>query len=176
MSPTGQRSPEAEWEVGAAVVFPGRGLGIVVERGMCAPLGTPREYLTIAVERVGMTIKVPVDRVLEAGARTPASAAEVRDALDVLARPPEPDPASWQTRIKTNREKLGDGSAVHAAEVLRDLSWRATRRPLGMQERDQQQQALELLRGQVMHAFALDESDADARLTELLPVSETTGS
>ena len=73
MSPTAQRSPEVEWEVGAAAVFPGRGL-------------------------------------------------------------------------------------------------------LGMRERGRHQQALGLLRVQIMHAFALDEDDADARPAERLRAPETIAS
>jgi RNA polymerase-interacting CarD/CdnL/TRCF family regulator len=68
----------ASWEIGAAVFCPGRGLGLVVGRAVCAPLGTPREYLTIYVQRVGMTIRVPVDRAAELGLRPPASPQELK--------------------------------------------------------------------------------------------------
>ena len=47
---------------------------------------------------------------------------------------------------------------------------------LGMQERDQHQQAPGLLRGQLMHASALDQDDADARPAERLPAPETIAS
>jgi hypothetical protein len=45
-----------------------------------------------------------------------------------------------------------------------------------MQERDRHHPALGLLRGQIMHAFALDEDDADPRLAERLPAPETSAS
>jgi hypothetical protein len=51
---------ESCWHVGAALFCPGRWLGVIVEREVCAPLGT-REDLTIAIQRVAMTLKVPVD-------------------------------------------------------------------------------------------------------------------
>jgi RNA polymerase-interacting CarD/CdnL/TRCF family regulator len=160
---------ESSWHVGAAVFCPGRGLGVIVEREVCAPLGTPREYLTITIQRAGMTLKVPVDQAIRAGLRPPADPAAVREALEVLSTESQYGAGPWQARIKSNRVKLSEGTPVQTAEVLRDLAWRATRRPLGMQERDQHRQAVQLLEGQIMQALALDERDARALLAELLP-------
>jgi hypothetical protein len=38
---------------------------VIVEREVCAPLGT-RQDLTIAIQRVAMTLKVPVDQAIGA--------------------------------------------------------------------------------------------------------------
>jgi RNA polymerase-interacting CarD/CdnL/TRCF family regulator len=148
---------------------------LVTERATCAPLGTPREYLTIHVERVGLTIKVPVDHATELGLRPPATREQLRGALDVVSGPPSDSGEAWQARIRANGVKLSEGSILGAAEVLRDLASRATRRPLGMQERDQQARALELLEGQIMYAMELDAADARALLAERLPVQESIG-
>lgn len=142
----------SECQVGTTVFFPGRGLGVVVDRATCAPLGVPREYLTIVIEAAALTVKVPVDQASHVGLRTPATRVEVRAALGVLTDETD-DVPSWQARIKANRLKLIDGGVDCAAEVLRDLSRRAGHRPLGMQERNQHRQALGILQGQIMYAF-----------------------
>lgn len=163
--------PDAEgptWEIGATVMLPGRGLGVIVGRTTCAPLGIRREYLQIEITGRRMTIRVPVDKATEAGLRSPDSVPTVRRALAVLASEPGGE-APWQTRIKSNREKLSHGGTVDAAEVLRDLSLRALRRPLGMQERDQQARAARLLEGQIMHALRLREDEACALVLRSLP-------
>lgn len=177
---TSQRSDALEGEdgcwsdcqIGTTVFFPGRGLGVVVDRATCAPLGIPREYLTIAIEAAGLTVKVPVDQASHVGLRTPANRVELRAALEVLTGEADDEP-SWQARIKVNRLKLIDGGPDCAAEVLRDLSRRAGHRPLGMQERDQHRQALGILQGQIMYAFGLDRPRALIMLTESLPELET---
>lgn len=162
----------SDCQVGTTVFFPGRGLGVVVDRATCAPLGVPREYLTIAIEAAGLTVKVPVDQASHVGLRTPANRVELRAALEVLTDEADDEP-SWQARIRANRLKLIDGGADCAAEVLRDLSRRAGHRPLGMQERDQHRQALGILQGQIMYAFGLDQSRALTLMTRSLPELET---
>jgi CarD family transcriptional regulator len=161
----------SDCQIGTTVFFPGRGLGVVVDRATCAPLGIPREYLTISIEAAGLTVKVPVDQATHVGLRTPANRVELRAALEMLADDVGDEP-SWQARIKANRLKLIDGSSGCAAEVLRDLSRRANHRPLGMQERDQHRQAIEILQGQIMYAFEIDQPRALIVLNKSLPAPE----
>lgn len=157
-----------DWPVGTRVFLPGRGLGIVIAQELCAPLGTPREYLAITVARCAMTVRIPLDRAVELGVRTPATADEVRAAMAVLAEVRETTEDSWQRRIKVNRDKLIEGGLREVAEVLRDLTARDLRRPLGLQEQDQRKQANDFLEGHIAHAFDLEEIDARELLRQAL--------
>jgi RNA polymerase-interacting CarD/CdnL/TRCF family regulator len=166
--------PTSEWPVGTRVFLPGRGLGTVVAQELCAPLGTPREYLAIRVERCAMTVRIPLDRAGELGVRGSATADEIRAAIAVLGSLPETTEVSWQRRIKLNHDKLSDGGLLGVAEVLRDLTAREWRRPLGLQEQDQRKLANDVLEGHIAHALDLEETEARAVLKRALPAPGTT--
>jgi CarD family transcriptional regulator len=155
------------------VFCPARGLGEIVGRGVSAPLGTPREYLTITVQSSGMTLMVAVDRAEASGLRRPASVELLTRALDVLSEPAGVESESWQRRTKGNHVKLSAGTLLDAAEVVRDLSWRAARRPLGMQERAQLVVGRRRLEEQLVPAFDVSPSGACAMVSRLLPEPST---
>jgi RNA polymerase-interacting CarD/CdnL/TRCF family regulator len=162
--------PAGQWAVGDAVFCPARGLGEIVGRGFSAPLGTPREYLTITVQSSGMTLMVAVDHAEATGLRRPATVDLLTRALDVLSDPVVlVENESWQRRTKANHVKLSAGTLIEAAEVVRDLSWRAARRPLGMQERAQLIVGRRRLEEQLVPAFDVSPSGAGAMVSRLLP-------
>jgi RNA polymerase-interacting CarD/CdnL/TRCF family regulator len=158
------------WDVGDTVFCPARGLGTVTDRGTRSPLGTPREYLTIEVARNRMTIMVPLDEVEAIGLRKPASRPALRNALEVLSQPRGEESDAWQARSKVNERKLHDGALLDTAEVVRDLSWRAAEKPLGVRDRQMLATGRERIEGQLAHAFKIDETSAHVMVSDPLPV------
>jgi len=55
--------------MGDAVVCPCRGIGVTVDRAVSDQQGARREYLTIRVERLRMTVMLPVASAARAGLR-----------------------------------------------------------------------------------------------------------
>jgi CarD family transcriptional regulator len=159
-----------DWGVGDTVYCPARGLGTVTERSTRSPLGVPREYLTIMIARKNMTIMVPIDEADGIGLRRPATRRAMRGVLDVLSQPPGDESEAWQARLKVNERKLGDGTMVETAEVVRDLSWRAADRRLGVRDKELLNRGRDQIEGQVAFAFDVDATSAHTMVSDPLPV------
>jgi CarD family transcriptional regulator len=153
--------------IGDAVFCPGHGLGVVCARGLAAPLGVTREYLTIDVLSAGMTLKVPLDEAVNAGLRRPASRQALRDALHGPVEVSAIEMA-WKTRIKRNGDRIASGDVHELGEVARELSYLAVGKALSVRERDQLAIAVQQLVSEWMLAFGVDEPGAHAALDEAL--------
>jgi CarD family transcriptional regulator len=139
--------------VGDAVVCPRRGIGVTVDRAVRDQQGARREYLTIRIERLRMTVMLPVARAARAGLRPPAGAHTFDQALPALTDAPSGAPAGWAARMKHNQAKLRCGDVRALVEVVRDLSRLAATRGLGIRERGQYaSRARRTLDGLVAHA------------------------
>lgn len=163
-------SDPLDWAVGDTVFCPSRGLGLITDRSTRSPLGVAREYLTILIAANRMTIMVPLDEADGIGLRAPATQPALQLALDVLSQPPPEETGAWQARIKINERKLCDGTLLEAAEVVRDLSWRAAERRLGVRDKECLETGRERIEGQLAHAFDVDVTSAHTMVSDPLPV------
>lgn len=111
---------QASVTVGAPVVHPHHGPGVVSATDTVDLGAGPVAYVTIEIEG-GLTVKVPVASLAEVGIREPVTTERAVEVLAVLAEPGEDDPGH-RIRRRRDTEKLASGHLIECAEVVRDLT------------------------------------------------------
>ncbi|MQA74757.1 MAG: hypothetical protein GEU88_10535 [Solirubrobacterales bacterium] len=95
--------------VGDAVVARRHGVGRIVERTRRDLAGARCDFLTVEVERRGVTIFIPVGLAAGGRLRRLATPEEARRALAALSGAPQPLPDGWRERQKEAARRLGLG-------------------------------------------------------------------
>jgi RNA polymerase-interacting CarD/CdnL/TRCF family regulator len=118
------RPPEerlASLTVGDRVVYRSHGLGRVAVKETRAVGGAEREVVVVELGE-SLSVTLPLERAL-ACLRLVADEGEIEDVQKVL-RGSVIDEQAWQKRLRVAREKVGDGTPVGLAEVVRDSARR----------------------------------------------------
>ena len=107
--------------VGDRVVYASHGLGRVAVKETRAVAGAEHEVVVVELGE-SLSVTLPLERALGC-LRLVADEAEIEDMQKVL-RGSVSDEQAWQQRLRVAREKLGDGTPVGLAEVVRDSARR----------------------------------------------------
>lgn len=160
----------ADLEVGDVVVSPRHGPGKITDRGVRTVAEARDEYLTVALERRGITLMIPVAGVARARLRRLASRSTARQALGVLETPPRPLDCQWRDRQRNAAERLGTGDLLDLAALVRDFAHaaRMKRPPAG--DREIYQTAQELLEAELTAVLG---GDAARKIHQRLPTPAT---
>ncbi len=111
---------DASLTVGAPVVHPHHGPGVVTATDTVDLGAGPIPYVTIEIDG-GLTVKVPAGSLAEVGIREPVSTERAEEVLAVLEEPAQEDPGH-RVRRRRDTDKLASGKLIECAEVVRDLA------------------------------------------------------
>jgi CarD family transcriptional regulator len=116
-------------DVGTTLVYPHHGAVTVTRRRVRRVRGEDATYVTMRVHSSDLTIDLPAANFELVGVREEA--------------------ANWSRRFKSNQEKMGSGSVIRVAEVVRDLSRRDALTGVSAGEKHMLQKARQLLESEI---------------------------
>jgi len=157
------------FDVGDKVVYPHHGAAVVESREMKQVFGESKEYLVLRLAFGDLKLSVPVDNTDEVGLREIINDEEVEEVFAVLKKKDVRMPTNWSRRYKNHVEKLKSGDIYQVAEVVRNLSHRDKDKGLSAGEKRMLTRARQILVSELTFAIGVSESEAEARLNEILP-------
>jgi len=113
-----------QFSVGDTIVHPQFGAGRITGVEHRELVEGFTEYFVIEIPGKNLTMYVPMRKFDELGIRRPMSRAGMARVLEALCDRPHWLPDDHKERQRLVREKLGSGSPIQVAEVVRDLSCR----------------------------------------------------
>jgi CarD family transcriptional regulator len=159
----------ARFRLGAAVVHPRYGAGVVTGRQRCIT-GASRDYLEIRIEHEDMRVLVPEDAVDRVGLRSVMDDGMLSEVLGVLRETPLPVARPWNARHKSYRRRMADGDVLEIAALVRDLEGRSSYHNglLSTIERQLLHNCRQQLVSELAVAMRLAPEAAEARLDSLV--------
>ena len=157
-----------KFKKGDTVIYPQHGACIVVGTKKMTAFGETQEYLILKTVINEMTLSVPTAKAEEVGVRPPVDAEELKDLVEVLAKPDPRVPQNWSRRFKNHQEKLKSGDVYQIAEVVRNLAARNRDAALSAAERTMYERARINLISEISPALKVSSQDAESFLDDAL--------
>lgn len=156
------------YSVGDKVVHPGYGPGVITGIERRQVIGEAKQYYVIDIMTGGGTLMTPVAGADQIGLRLAISGSAIKKVLRLLTSTPTVLSTDFRERQTGIEERLKDGDAFSAAEVMRDLNWYG--QVQGLTKRDMQlmQRAEELLAGELALAEEIEIKEAIDRVQTIL--------
>jgi CarD family transcriptional regulator len=159
---------KVEFKVGDKVVYPGHGVGEVVEVKSKSIAGTEQQFLEIMICESGMKIMVPVAQAESVGLRRVVDKKAVDQVFAILKdRNFKIDTQTWNRRFREYSQKIKTGSVFEIAEVLRDLSVLKLDKELSFGEKKMLDTAENLLVSEIAIAKARTQEKVKVEITSL---------
>ncbi len=157
-----------DYACGDYVVYPTHGVGKItaIEEQLIA--GFMLRLFVIDFEKEKMTLRVPVDKVDDAGLRKLSTRQQIDVALTTLKGRSRVSRAMWSRRAQEYEAKINSGDPVSIAEVVRDLHRNAGQPDQSYSERQIYEAALERLARELAAVERIDEDAATVKLGQFL--------
>lgn len=154
-----------EFKIGDKAVYPGHGVGEIVDIRKEVMLGCEQIFYSLRVVETGMKIMVPKNNTKSVGLRPVISKEEAGGVLDVLKQKDiKIDNQTWNRRYREYMEKIKTGSVYEIAEVLRDLYLLKVDKELSFGERKMLETARNLLLAELSIATGKNELESEAEV------------
>ena len=158
----------AEFQVGAAVVYPTHGVGKIVSLDRTTIGDDVLELLVVQFERDKMIVRIPLQKVTSNGMRRLSSPQKLKTALETLKGRARIKRAMWSRRAQEYEAKINSGDPIQIAEVVRDLHRTAGQPDQSYSERQIYERALERLSNELAAVENIDDDSASQRLEKVL--------
>ncbi len=109
------------FEIGAKVVYPMHGAGVIEGIEEKEILGEKQEYYILSMPIKNMKVMLPVKKVEDLGVRNVIGNVEVDHVFKVLSEAGSEMPDNWNRRYRDNMEKVKSGDVIEVARVVRNL-------------------------------------------------------
>lgn len=134
------------FRIGAKVVYPGHGVGVIEGIHEKNIQGIERKFFMLRILENNMTIMIPTGNVASVGLRPVISKEMVSRVYRILrTRKPIGDLTNWNRRYREYSERIKTGSVVEIAKILRDLLVLRSEKELSFGERTMLDTARSLL-------------------------------
>jgi transcription factor len=161
---------ECSFTVKERVVYPGQGVGEIVEITEKKFKDELLTYYVIYFEESDMTVLVPAQKSHELGIRTIVSAEEAEAALSFLSEKYDPIPTDWKMRYQMNLDLFKTGSILDNASIVRSLYHRSKIKELPIQERKLYDSAYRIFHDELSYALQKTKSEIEAMIHSYLEV------
>jgi CarD family transcriptional regulator len=161
--PERREVPVLQTEVGSILVYPRHGAVTVTATTTREVGGAMTDVVHLQTHSSDLQIQVPRESLELVGVREVSAGEELRAVYGTLQESMTEEPANWSRRFKANTEKMGSGSIVRIAEVVRDLWRRLQEKPLSPGEKSMYERARQLLVSELaltVDAHSVDEAEA----------------
>jgi CarD family transcriptional regulator len=156
------------FKVGEKVVYPNHGIGIVEEIATREMGSAPSKFYMLRLKATDSVVMVPVANADEVGLRPPIKTKECERLLALLAENFASPPADWKDRYKEFLEKMRTGDVFTVAEVLKNLTYLALRKPLSFREKRMLERARFLVISEIALVMRKSDADIEPRVDEAL--------
>jgi len=161
---------ECSFTVKERVVYPGQGVGEIIEISEKKFKEEMLTYYVIYFEESDMTVLVPVIKAGDLGIRTIVSANEAQAALTFLSEKFDPIPSDWKMRYQMNLDLFKTGSILDNASIVRSLYHRSKIKELPIQERKLYDSAYRIFHDELSYALQKTKSEIEAMIHSYLEV------
>jgi CarD family transcriptional regulator len=156
------------YEVGAKVVYPVHGVGIINSIEDKTVLGEKRSYYIIKLAISDMTVMIPINKSEQLGLRLVVSDRDVHKALKLIKSEVTAMDEDWKTRYQHNFEKIKSGSILDVAEVVRNLFHRNKIKELSIMEKKLYENAYRLLIDEIAYVKDIEKEEVQNIVSERL--------
>jgi len=156
------------YEVGAKVVYPVHGVGIINSIEDKTVLGEKRSYYIIKLAISDMTVMIPINKSEQLGLRLVVSDRDVHKALKLIKSEVTAMDEDWKTRYQHNFEKIKSGSILDVAEVVRNLFHRNKIKELSIMEKKLYENAYRLLIDEIAYVKDIEKEEVQGIVAEKL--------
>ena len=157
-----------DFACGDYVVYPTHGVGLIEAIEEQDIAGFTLRLYVIRFEKEKMTLRVPVNKVEEAGLRKLSTRNQIDVALTTLRGRSRVSRAMWSRRAQEYEAKINSGDPVSIAEVVRDLHRNAGQPDQSYSERQIYEAALERLARELAAVEKIETEAATAKLEQVL--------
>jgi len=159
-----------KFSVGDSIVYPGYGVGQVIELQERVVNNTTQMYLVLSFRETENESKVmvPLSNLQGVGLRAPSSRKVVKQALEFLGSGSSDIVASWKDRFNTHSTMLGQGDILSVAQVLKTLYILNRKKPLSFREKKMYQKALLLMTSEAALVLGRRREETEAQVLDLL--------
>ncbi len=159
---------ETLFAVNERIVYPGQGVGEILEISQKKFKETLLDYYVIYFEESDMTVLVPVEKANELRIRRIVSAEEADRALSFLSEKFEPIPTDWKMRYQMNLDLFKTGSVLDNASIVRSLYHRSKIKELPIQERRLYDSAYRIFYDELSCALGKEKTEIEALVHSFL--------
>lgn len=147
------------FEVGAKVVYPMHGAGVIEAIEEREVMGKRQSYYVMRMPVGEMKVMIPTER--GPGLREVISLQKVQEVLQVLEAAKGKMSSNWNHRYRANMEKIRSGDIMEVAEVVRNLARRDQEKGLSSGERKMLDSARQILISEIILAgeFGMDQAN-----------------
>ncbi len=156
------------YEVGAKVVYPVHGVGIINSIEDKTVLGEKRSYYIIKLAISDMTVMIPINKSEQLGLRLVVSDRDVHKALKLIKSEVTAMDEDWKTRYQHNFEKIKSGSILDVAEVVRNLFHRNKIKELSIMEKKLYENAYRLLIDEIAYVKDIEKEEVQSIVSSKL--------
>jgi len=164
-------SNESVFHVGAKVVYPNHGVGVIEQISSRTIGATVEKFYLLNIKASSLKVMVPFHNVGNVGLRRVVKNGEIQKIIDFLTDGDCLSSADWKDRFKENSEKMRTGSLLDVAAVLKGLLLLHQSKPLSFREKKMLERARYLLVSELAMAKNLEESAIEDMLTNALEKS-----
>lgn len=149
------------FEIGAHIVYPMYGAGIITDIVEKDFLGETRLYYSVSLPYCRMEASVPVDNCEKLGVRPIIEEGVIPDVMTILKGETEPMNPNWNKRYRENTERLQSGDIMEVAAVVRNLVRADRSKPLSTGEKKLLSTAKQILESELIYSggYTMEEAD-----------------
>lgn len=150
------------------VVYPAHGVGVIDSIQKRKVGGTEQSFYMISILESGMKIMVPLSQVKTVGLRKVVDKKTITKVYEILKdRKVTIDTQTWNRRYREYKQKIGTGSILEIAKVIRDLAVLSSDKELSFGEKSMLEMAEGLLIKELSIAKSKEEDDVREELRGL---------
>jgi CarD family transcriptional regulator len=150
------------------VVYPAHGVGQIVAIEDQTVAGVRLEFLVVNFVKNKMTLRVPTEKVANAGMRELSDPAAIAQVRQILSQAPNKARVNWSRLAQEYGSKINSGDIIAAAEVVRDLYRPGANSNQSFSERQLYVAALDRLIGEIALVENITETEAEIELESLV--------
>jgi len=156
------------FKIGETVVYPKHGVGEILKIESMEVESIKTKFYVVKMEQAKLTIRVPIDKLVEVGLRKISSKKIIEDIFSILELKPKIRRIMWSRRAQEYDVKIYSGDPIKIAEVIRDLFRKNSQPEQSYSERQMFQVALERLAREVAAVQKTDYFQATEKIENTL--------
>lgn len=156
--------------MGDAIVYPGYGVGQVIDLQERVLSTGPQTFLVLSFREAENESKVmvPLSNLAGVGLRSPSPRKVVKQSLEYLGGGASDIVASWKDRFNNHSTMLAQGDILSVAQVLKTLYILNRKKPLSFREKKMYQKALLLMTSEAALVLGKRREETEAQVLDLL--------
>ena len=157
-----------DFKIGETVVYPKHGVGEILRIESMEIASIKTKFYVVKMEQAKLTIRVPIDKLVEVGLRRISSKKIIEEVFNILKLKPKIRRIMWSRRAQEYDVKIYSGDPIKIAEVIRDLFRKNSQPEQSYSERQMFQVALERLAREVAAVEKADYFQATEKIENTL--------